>query len=141
MRKGKKHGVGPSLGDMHVRLGLGTPPTLTRSDGCLPDNAQVWVRAETWLVRGISPTQSRQGSMAHEGFPVSGVFLPRVLSIGLIQQRNMPSFFSCTEVTASLMRLKFNFSSSNNSFHLRLYEVTSMVSKPAHVSESPECAS
>lgn len=75
MGKGKKHGVEPSLGDTHFRLGLGTPHTFTRSDGSLPDNAQVWVWAESWLVRGISPTQSRQGSMAHVGFPVSGVCL------------------------------------------------------------------
>lgn len=41
----------------------------------------------------------------------------------ILTNRNMASFF-CAEVTASLMRLKFNFSSSNISFHLRLHKIT-----------------
>lgn len=42
----------------------------------------------------------------------------------ILTNRNMASLFFCAEVTASLMRLRFNFSSSNVSFHLRLHEIT-----------------
>lgn len=126
---------------MRFGLGLGPPYTLTSNDVSLPDCAQVWVWAENCLVRGFSPTQGRQGSMVHMGFPVSGVFLTPVSVLNYShQQKNMASFFFCAEVTASLMRLKFNFPFSNNNFHLKLYVVALMVFKPAHVSESPGCA-
>lgn len=70
--------------------------------------------------------------MVHVGFPVSGVFLTHVSVLDYYkQQRNMASLFYA-EVTASLMRLKFDFSSSS-SFHPRLHEITFMVSKPAYV--------
>lgn len=56
------------LGDGHFGVGLGPPHTFTGNDDSLPDSDQVWVWAESCLVRGISPTQGRQGSRVLWGF-------------------------------------------------------------------------
>lgn len=108
---GGENGAEQSLGNMHIGLGLGTHRILTSNDVFLPDSTWKWVGAEILLVGGISPTQSIQGSMVHVGFPVGIVYLTHVSVLDYSNQRrrSTASFFFCTEVTTSLMGLKFNF--------------------------------
>lgn len=78
------------LADGHCGLGLGPPHTFTGNDDPLPDIAQVWVWAESCLVRGISPTQGRQSSRVLVEFSVNGVFLTHVsVSSDSNPQRNV----------------------------------------------------